>query len=92
MVVLLLGFICSVFLSPFASSCPDGLEKVAEDQKFIDRGAGEPLISSPIPDYVMPGIANERMATSVAGLVGTAIVFIVTLGIAKVLQKPEGEL
>ena len=41
-IVLAIALVCSVFLSPFASSHPDGLEKVAEDQEFIDRGAGEP--------------------------------------------------
>ncbi|MEW6068966.1 MAG: PDGLE domain-containing protein [Nitrospirota bacterium] len=88
-VVLIIGIICSFFLSPIASSHPDGLEKVAEDQAFIDRGAGEPLINSPIPDYTMPGISNERWATGIAGIVGTLIVFAVTLIIAKIMEKPE---
>ena len=33
------------FLSPFASSLPDGLEKVAEDYRFIDQG--EEVVSLP---------------------------------------------
>lgn len=88
-IVLTIALICSVFLSPLASSHPDGLEKVAEDQEFIDRGAGEPIINSPIPDYVMPGIENENIAVPVAGLIGTVVVFLLTLIIAKALQKPE---
>lgn len=88
-IVLAIALVCSVFLSPFASSHPDGLEKVAEDREFIDRAAEQPHINSPIPDYVMPGIENEDIAVPVAGLIGTVMVFLLTLIIAKVLQKPE---
>ncbi|MGD9014507.1 MAG: PDGLE domain-containing protein [Candidatus Omnitrophota bacterium] len=71
---LLIALSLAVFVSPFASSLPDGLEKVAEDKDFIDLAEVQPLVSSPIPDYAWPGIKDERLATSVAGLVGTLII------------------
>ena len=37
----------------------------------------------------MPGIENENIAVPVAGLIGTVMVFLFTLIIAKALQKPE---
>jgi cobalt/nickel transport system permease protein len=67
-------------LSPLASSYPDGLEWVAEQQGFIDRAQG-PLYEV-IPDYVFPGINDPAVATIVAGLLGTTLVFFVALGIA----------
>lgn len=60
-------------LSPLASSHPDGLEWVAEQKGFLDTAQG-PLYEI-IPDYVFPGIPNEVLATILAGLVGTLIVF-----------------
>lgn len=67
-------------LSPLASSHPDGLEWVAEQQGFLAQAQG-PLYEV-IPDYVFPGVTNEALATIVAGLLGTLLVFIVALGLA----------
>lgn len=59
-------------ISPLASANPDGLEWVAEEKGFIDTAQG-PLFDI-IPDYVLPGISNEAVATILAGLVGILIV------------------
>jgi cobalt/nickel transport system permease protein len=59
-------------LAPLASANPDGLEWVAEQRGFLDRGQG-PLYNV-IPDYVFPGISNEAAATILAGVVGVVIV------------------
>jgi hypothetical protein len=66
-------------LSPLASPWPDGLEKVAEDQGFIDR-ALDPFYEI-IPDYVLPGVPNETVATILAGMVGVLIVFGLAIGV-----------
>ena len=63
-------------VSPFASPNPDGLEKVAEEKQFRDTGKPHALQEdSPIPDYAFPGVENERVATGLAGFVGTLAVF-----------------
>ena len=64
--------------SPFASSNPDGLEKVAEDKEFI--GAAEDPGYEIIPDYSFPGVENERLATILSGIVGVLIVAAIGLG------------
>jgi PDGLE domain len=70
-------------VSPYASSSPDGLERVAEDKAFLDQGKLHSLQDdSPIPDYAFPGIGNARVATGVAGFTGTLIVFALGYGIA----------
>jgi len=66
--------------APLASSNPDGLEKVAEQQGFMDL-ANEPLYNI-IPDYVFPGLSNEALATIIAGIVGALLVFAVVLFVA----------
>lgn len=78
-------------VSPFASASPDGLEKVAEKKAFLDDGRLHSVQDdSPIPDYAFPGIENERVATGVAGFVGTLGVFALGYGLAFVLGRRRG--
>ena len=72
-------------LSPLASPHPDGLERVAEDEGFLDRAEDAPF--QIIPDYTFPGIENEALATIVAGLVGTALVFAIGYALAWLLRR-----
>ena len=60
-------------VSPYASSSPDGLEKVAGDKAFLDRGEAQE--TSVLSDYAIPGIGDERVATGLAGFAGTLLVF-----------------
>src|SRR4029453_5498096 len=78
-------------VSPFASPNPDGLEKVAEQKAFLDEGKLHSLQEdSPIPDYAFPGIENERLATGMAGFVGTLGVFAIGWGLAWLLGRGAG--
>jgi len=81
----------AVAVSPFASSSPDGLNKVAEDKGFIDTGTVHRLQEdSPIPGYAFPGIGDDRVAKGVAGFVGTLGVFGIGFGVAFVLRRVRG--
>ncbi len=66
--------------SPLASSHPDGLEWVAEQKGFLDVAQG--ALYEIIPDYVFPGVGNETLATILAGILGTLIVFGAAVGLA----------
>jgi cobalt/nickel transport protein len=68
-------------LSLAASPAPDGLERVAENQGFLARAAGKPLLYAPLAGYLFPGIANVRLATALAGFLGTLILFALGLGV-----------
>jgi hypothetical protein len=75
-------------LSPYASASPDGLEKVAENKAFLEQGRLHSIQEdSPVPDYAFPGIDNARVATGLAGFVGTLGVFAVGFGIASVARR-----
>ena len=64
-------------MSPFASSSPDGLEKVAAD-KAIDRDAlDHALADGPLADYSVQGVDDGRLGTGLAGVVGVAVTFAV---------------
>jgi hypothetical protein len=74
--------------SPYASSSPDGLEKVAEDKAFLDQGRLHSLQEdSPVPDYAFPGIDDPRLATGLAGFAGTLLVFGLGYGIVVVRRR-----
>ena len=62
-----------VVLAPLASADPDGLERVATDLGFGSPGAEGPAVG-PRPDYTIPGLADERLSTVAAGLVGLVVV------------------
>ena len=75
------GFVVSLFLagvvSFYASSDPDGLEKVAEDIGFIETAEDHTYADGALADYGVKGIENERASVGVAGVIGvigTAVV------------------
>jgi len=84
-VLLLVGLgiaLLVTLFSPLASSKPDGLERVAEDQAFIDKGKDAPY--KVIADYAFPWVHNENVSTILAGIVGVLVVaaFVLALGLA----------
>jgi cobalt/nickel transport system permease protein len=74
-------------LSPLASAHPDGLEWVAEQQGFGEAARNAPYRI--IPDYVFPGISNEKVATIAAGVAGLTIVFVVMWLVGMARRKRE---
>jgi hypothetical protein len=74
--------------SPFASAAPDGLNRVAEDHAFGDRGRLAAVQEdAPVPGYAFPGIGDEKLAKGLAGFVGTLGVFALGYGIATVARR-----
>src|SRR3954467_3039035 len=80
-VALMLAF----FVSPHASSQPDGLEKVAAD-KGLDTGAQARPGAGPLADYSVQGVDDSSISTGVAGVIGVAVTFVVGLGLFLVLR------
>ncbi len=74
-------------ISPLASANPDGLEWVAEQKGFLDSAQGS--VYELIPDYVIPGVSNEALATILAGIVGVVLVFAAAMGIGYLRKKQE---
>lgn len=75
-------------VSPWASPHPDGLERVAEDQGFAEAGTLAAVQEdSPVPDYAFPGIEDPRVATGVAGFVGTLGIFLCMYALGWLLRR-----
>lgn len=83
---LLIALVLGGALSPFASSRPDGLERVAEDKGFAEKGQGEPAMKAPMPDYTIPSVRNGQTSARLAGVIGTLLAFGVGIGAAFCLR------
>ena len=90
---ILLALALAIFISPFASPHPDGLEWVAEQNGFLEAAENtQPLWNgSPIPDYAIPGIRNESVATALAGLLGVLIVLVIGWFISRMIVRKAPE-
>ncbi len=75
------------FAAPLASPDPDGLERVAEDQGFIEQ-AQDPTFTI-LPDYTVPLIESEALTTIAAGVIGVLVVAAVSYGAARLASKPQ---
>jgi cobalt/nickel transport protein len=71
----------ALVVSGFASSSPDGLEKVAEDKGFLENAKEHLFADGPLADYAVKGVDNERLSTGLSGLIGVLITFGVGWGL-----------
>ncbi len=86
--LLALSLVLAFGVAPWASSSPDGLERVAHNQGFLDRGEGPVSWNhAPMPDYAVPAIAHQGLSTGVAGAVGTLAVFASGLVLGHFLRR-----
>jgi len=74
-----------IVLAPLASPDPDGLERVAADQGFIERATN--FFSGLFSGYAIPGIDDPRLSTILSGLLGVAIVLGVMFLLGRVLAR-----
>ena len=77
LVGMLVAFLLAGFVSGWASSAPDGLNKVAIDQGFAPAEDDHALADLPLAGYAVRGIENERLAGGLAGVIGVAMTFAV---------------
>jgi cobalt/nickel transport system permease protein len=77
-------------VSPWASSSPDGLVRVAQDKGFVDRARlARVQEDAPVSNYAIPGVENERLATGLAGFGGTLVVFFAGWGVARAVRRRD---
>ena len=85
----LLACLLVAAFSPLASSSPDGLERVAENEGFLGLAQETPF--QLIADYLFPGVENEAVATILAGLMGTLSLFGMAYGLAWLLKSRKAQ-
>ena len=89
--VIIVGFVLSLFLagvvSNYASSSPDGLEKVAGDVGFLDSAEESAVEDSPLSGYEVAGVDNERISGGLAGIIGVASTAAISFGLFYALRR-----
>ena len=73
--------------SYYASSQPDGLEKVAGDVGFLDSAKASVVEDSPLAGYGVTGIENERISGGLAGVIGVASTAAISFGLFYALRR-----
>jgi len=63
------------FVAPFASSSPDGLNKVAIDEGFDDEEQTHALNDGPLAGYGMKGVEDDGLGAGLSGIIGVAMTF-----------------
>ncbi len=86
---LLIALGLGIFVSPFACAWPVGLDRVAQRLGFRGQEATTRLVTSPMPDYLMPGLGSPALATAVAGGFGTLMAFGLGLALARTLAPKD---
>jgi cobalt/nickel transport system permease protein len=86
---LLLGAVAAIglllFVAPFASREPDGLEWAAERLGFNRAALSTSLLNVPLPDYGIPGMGS--WGTILAGGIGVITLAVLGYGIARLAVR-----
>jgi cobalt/nickel transport protein len=83
---LIITFLLAGVFSLFASSHPDGLERVAMDSGFIEKERATWSLAL-FPDYQIPMFADNVVANSLVGVIGVICIYTFVSVIGKFLIK-----
>ena len=89
LIVLLVSIGLAGIASFYASSSPDGLEKVAGDIGFIETAKDHTLDNSALADYGVAGIENERFSIGIAGILGVVATGLLMYLIIKFISRKK---
>jgi cobalt/nickel transport system permease protein len=73
--------VVAAVVSGFASSEPDGLERVSIDEGFDETAEDHALDDSPLADYSVEGVDDDRLSTGIAGVIGVALTLAASVGL-----------
>ena len=83
---LLVAIGLAMLVSGFASSSPDGLNKVAEDHGFATNARQHLFENGPLAGYAVKGINGDRLSTGISGLIGVLVTFGIGLALFALLR------
>lgn len=87
---LTLSLFLAGFVSYYASSHPDGLERVGQDLGFIDSAKDSAASGSPLVGYGVAGVSDARLSGGIAGVVGVLVTGLAAYGLFRYLKrKPD---
>ena len=86
---LLVALVVAGIVSGYASSDPDGLERVSIDQGFADTAGEHDLSEAPLALYRLDGV-DDRWSTGLAGVIGVVAVLGLTVGLLYGVRRFRG--
>jgi cobalt/nickel transport protein len=85
---LLVALLLAGVVSFYASSSPDGLNRVAQDHGF-SKTQKQHGADSPLAGYRTEGIDDGRLSGGLAGVVGSVVVLAVAGGLAYAVRRRD---
>jgi len=73
----LVALLLAAFASPFASTAPDGLNKVAIDKGFDGEAKASAVDDSPLAGYAVKNVQNEQVSKGLSGIAGVVITLLI---------------
>ena len=77
----------ALFISPLASTWPDGLDRAAQSLGFHHLESTTRPLPAPAPDYKIPGLPSGPLATSLTAALGSLLVFTLSYLLAHSLTR-----
>lgn len=84
---LLLTLLVAGVVSSYASASPDGLEWAAGESGFADTARDSAAADSPLADYGVAGVDEERVSGGLAGVIGVAATLVLAGGLTLALRR-----
>ncbi|GAA0915955.1 energy-coupling factor ABC transporter permease [Streptomyces thermoalcalitolerans] len=78
---LVTSLVLAGFVSFYASADPDGLERVAQDHGIDKAEKEHAYADSPLADYGVKDVANERLSGGLAGVIGVGVTVVAGSGV-----------
>ncbi|MFB0629660.1 energy-coupling factor ABC transporter permease [Streptomyces sp. AB3(2024)] len=88
---LVTALVLAGFVSYYASSSPDGLEKVAADQGIDAKAREHATADSPLADYSVKDVSDARLSGGLAGIIGVGVTVVVGTGIFWSVRRRRAE-
>lgn len=84
---LVAALLIAVVVAQFASSDPDGLEYVAEQEGFAETATDHDLAEAPLADYGEDLTSNSWLNTAVAGVAGVMMTLAIGYGLFWLVRR-----
>ncbi|MEU8030312.1 energy-coupling factor ABC transporter permease [Streptomyces sp. NPDC049099] len=88
---LVTSLVLAGFVSFYASSAPDGLEKVAHDKGIDKKEEKHAAADSPLADYGVRNVSDARLSGGLAGVIGVGVTVVAGSAVFWALRRRRAE-
>jgi hypothetical protein len=85
--ILVVALLLAGVVSYYASSEPDGLNRVAQDTGISRTEKQHPTADGPLAGYSTKDVDNQRLSGGLAGVAGVVVVLVLAGGLALVVRR-----